>query len=154
MKKSFLLLPLAAFVLVGCSSTSTSSETETTTATPEWQATDSIQVAEMPSSMTQPTIQQPTYNQPSYSAPQPTVGNYGNSTEIIGNCQVVRDAYNKPVYSQIQKGCYTGSTYTVSRDETLFLIGYLTGQTAGQVASLNGISVDTKLKVGQVLRVR
>ncbi|MFZ6085565.1 hypothetical protein ACN46H_12615, partial [Glaesserella parasuis] len=72
MKKSFLLLPLAAVVLAACSS-DTSSETspnvEVTEVGSAWQT--EVQQVGMPSSMTQPTYQpQPTYTPPP--APQPT----------------------------------------------------------------------------------
>ena len=143
MKKSFVVLPLAALVLAGCSSTS--SEVESSVATPEWQ-TDVVQSAEMPSSMSGQTVSQ------SYPAPQ-QVSSSGQS-EIIGNCQVVRDYDNKPIYSQIQKGCYTDSTYTVGKHDTLFLISYLTARTPQKIARLNGLSTTTKLKVGQTLRIR
>lgn len=149
MKKSFLILPLVA-LLSACSTTK--SESESTTSTPEWQ-TDVVQNAEMPTSMTQPTFQQPTY-----SVPQPVSGSYGSaqsgSTEIIGNCQVIRGYDNAPIYAQMQKGCYTANSYTTNKGDTLFLIGFLTGQGAQRIADLNGISVNTKLKTGQVLRVR
>ena len=52
------------------------------------------------------------------------------------------------------KGCYTDSTYTVGAQDTLYLISFLSGSSANQIAQLNGISTSTKLKVGQSLRVR
>lgn len=169
MKKSFLLLPLAAVVLAACSS-DTSSETspnvEVTEVGSAWQT--EVQQVGMPSSMTQPTYQpQPTYipppaPQPTYQpAPQPTYNqpsnvqtNYGGQSEVVGSCNVVRDGSNAPIYSQIQKGCYTDSTYTVGKHDTLFLVAYLTGQTPNQIAALNNLSTATPLKVGQVLRVK
>lgn len=148
MKKSLFLLSLVTAV-TGCTNSSSTSA-EVSDASTAWQ-TD-VQTTEMPSTMTQPVYQQPTY-----SAPQPVAGSYGSTgynTEIVGSCQVVRDSANKPIYAQIQKGCYTDSTYTVGQYDTLFLIGYLTGSNAQQIASLNGISTTSKLKVGSVLRVR
>ena len=159
MKKSFLLLPLAAAVLTACSSNTseTSPNVEVTEAGSAWQT--EVQQVEMPSSMTQPSYQaqQPTYTpvpQPTYSQPSYGQTNVGGASEMVGNCNVVRDSNNTPIYSQIQKGCYTDSSYTVGKHDTWFLVAYLTGQTANQLATLNNLSTATPLKVGQVLRVR
>lgn len=149
MKKSLVLLSFITLAIASCTSNSASetiSNAEVTDASTAWQ-TD-VQQAQMPSGMTQPT-----YQTPNYSVPQPISSSYGN-TETIGNCQVVRDAANKPIYSQIQKGCYTDSTYTVGAHDTLYLIGYLTGTNANQIATMNGLNPTAKLKVGKVLRVR
>lgn len=167
MKKSLFVLSLVSFALAGCSNNSgdTASNVEMTEANATWQSADSIQTAPMPASMNQ-SIPQPTYQQPTYSAPQPIsaapaptpmpVANsgYGSQVENVGNCQVVRDGNNAPIYSQITKGCYTDGSYTVGKSDTLYLIGYLTGTSASQIASLNGLSANSPLKVGQVLRVR
>lgn len=148
MKKSLFLLSLVAFAVAGCTNNSTTAETtnaEVTDASTAWQ-TD-VQSAPMPSTMSQPTV-----SAPAYSAPQ-SMPSYGNA-ESVGNCQVVRDAANKPIYSQIQKGCYTDSQYTVGAHDTLYLIGYLTGTNASQIASMNNLNPAAKLPVGKVLRVR
>lgn len=159
MKKSFFLLPLVvAFTLAGCNST-TSSEVETSDAvntantSGTWQPAD-IQPTSMPSSMNQP-VSQPTYGAsttPSYNTSANS--SYSNSTESVGNCQVIRDTSGTPVYAQMTKGCYTDSTYTVGAHDTLYLISFLSGTSPSQIASLNNISTTTKLKVGQLLRVR
>lgn len=159
MKKSFFLLPLVvAFTLAGCNST-TSSEVETSDAvntantSGSWQPAD-IQPTAMPSSMNQP-VSQPTYGAsttPSYNTSANS--SYSNSTESIGNCQVIRDTSGTPVYAQMTKGCYTDSTYTVGAHDTLYLISFLSGTSPSQIASLNNMSTTTKLKVGQSLRVR
>lgn len=160
MKKSFFLLPLVvAFTLAGCNST-TSSEVETASdavntanTSGAWQPAD-IQPTSMPSSMNQP-VSQPTYGAsttPSYNTSANS--SYSNSTESIGNCQVIRDTSGTPVYAQMTKGCYTDSTYTVGAQDTLYLISFLSGTSPSQIASLNNISTTTKLKVGQSLRVR
>lgn len=159
MKKSFFLLPLVvAFTLAGCNST-TSSEVETSDAvntantSGTWQPAD-IQPTSMPSSMNQP-VSQPTYGAsttPSYNTSANS--SYSNSTESVGNCQVIRDTSGTPVYAQMTKGCYTDSTYTVGAHDTLYLISFLSGTSPSQIASLNNISTTTKLKVGQSLRVR
>ncbi|EFN01716.1 LysM peptidoglycan-binding domain-containing protein [Actinobacillus pleuropneumoniae] len=147
-----------------------------TTALPSWQATDSIQSVEMPASMASApprTIEQNTaynnqtaYTQPVNSVPQQPVvqtpvqsapsytSESGAGSNMIGNCRVVRDALGAPVYAEITKGCYTDSSYTVGKSDTMYLISYLTGQTPAQIAALNNLSVESKLHVGQILRVR
>ena len=160
MKKSFFLLPLVvAFTLAGCNSTN-SSEVETASdavntanTSGAWQPAD-IQPTSMPSSMNQP-VSQPTYGAsttPSYNTSANS--SYSNSTESVGNCQVIRDTSGTPVYAQMTKGCYTDSTYTVGAHDTLYLISFLSGTSPSQIASLNNISTTTKLKVGQSIRVR
>lgn len=159
MKKSLFLLSLISVTLTACSS-DTSSETqnnaEVVDASTAWQ-TD-VQPAMMPSSMSQPSYQpqpMPSYQPqplPTYSQPQPISTGYQN--EQVGSCQVVRDAADKPIYAQIQKGCYTDSHYTVGVKDTLFLIGYLTGTSATQIADMNQLNPQAKLPVGKVLRVR
>lgn len=161
MKKSLFVLSLVSFALVGCSNNSSDSGVvETTDANATWQSADSIQTAPMPASMGQPTYQQPIYSAPQpisaipAPTPMPVSSGYGNQVESVGNCQVVRDGNNAPIYSQITKGCYTESSYTVGKSDTLFLVGYLTGTSASHIANLNGLSATSPLKVGQVLRVR
>lgn len=150
MKKSLFLLSLITFAVAGCTNNSTTAENSTADvadASTAWQ-TD-VQSTQMPSTMTQPT-----YNAPTYSAPQPLPTAYNGQAESVGNCQVVRDAAGKPIYAQIQKGCYTDSQYTVGAQDTLYLIGYLTGTSASQIAGMNGLNPSAKLPVGKVLRVR
>ncbi|MDD0823462.1 LysM domain-containing protein [Mannheimia sp. AT1] len=161
MKKSLLVLSLASLALVGCSNTSgesSSSNVEMAEANATWQAADSIQTAPMPSTMNQPIATPPAYQtpapQPISAVPAPVATNYGSQVENVGNCQVVRDGNNAPIYAQITKGCYTDSSYTVGKSDTLYLIGYLTGTSANHIATLNGLNTNAPLKVGQVLRVR
>ncbi|WP_018650804.1 LysM peptidoglycan-binding domain-containing protein [Actinobacillus capsulatus] len=179
MKKSLLLLPL--MVSLGLTACNSSSESEasvaeagssTTSAIPTWQSSETIQATDMPASMssapthtigqtsttynTIPTTyntapQAVTQSQPVAVQPQPASV---AQSETIGNCQVVRDSMGTPVYAQMIKGCYTDSSYTVGKRDTMYLISYLTGQTPTQIAALNNISTTTKLQVGQVLRVR
>ena len=171
MKKSSFLLPLvAAFALVGCTSNNASEADSgavvenavgsTNMNNGGWQSGDITPTA-MPSSMSQP-VSAPTYGAsapvtttraPS-TAPVAAPTTYGANTETGGNCQVVRNADGTPVYAQMTKGCYTDSTYTVGAQDTLYLISFLSGSSANQIAQLNGISTSTKLKVGQSLRVR
>lgn len=165
MKKSLFALSIMSFALAGCSTNSSESSVssvETTDANATWQSADNIQIAPMPDSMNQPVAVQPV--QPVYSTPQPITAapapmpvsnnSYASQVENVGNCQVVRDGNNAPIYSQITKGCYTDSSYRVGKSDTLYLIGYLTGTSAGHIAKLNGLSANSALKVGQVLRVR
>lgn len=158
MKKSLFLLSLITLAVAGCSNNNggaevASANADVVDASTAWQT--EVQSAPMPSSMSQPTYQppKPTYQAPAatptYSAPQ----SYGNS-ETVGACNVVRDADNKPIYAQIQKGCYTDSQYTVGAQDTLYLIGYLTGTNANQIAAMNNLNPSAKLPVGKVLRVR
>lgn len=161
MKKSLFVLSLVSFAVAGCSNTSgesTSSNAEMAEANATWQSADNIQTVPMPSSMNQPVVvSQPTYQapQPISAAPAPVEStNYNSQVENVGNCQVVRDGNNAPIYAQITKGCYTDSSYTVGKSDTLYLIGYLTGTSANHIATLNGLSATSSLKVGQVLRVR
>ncbi|AFU19643.1 LysM peptidoglycan-binding domain-containing protein [Actinobacillus suis] len=179
MKKSLLLLPL--MVSLGLTACNSSSESEasvaeagssTTSAIPTWQSSETIQATDMPASMSSapthtigqaPMTQntpQATYGsvsqpvqQPQPVAVQPQAASVAQS-ETVGNCQVVRDSMGTPVYAQMVKGCYTDSSYTVGKSDTMYLISYLTGQTPAQIAALNNISTTTKLQVGQVLRVR
>ncbi|WGE52256.1 LysM peptidoglycan-binding domain-containing protein [Actinobacillus equuli] len=180
MKKSLLLLPLmVSLALTACNSSSESEASvaeatgsSTTSAIPTWQSAETIQATDMPASMSSApthTIGQTsttynttptTYNTAPQAVPQSqpvAVQSQPTSvaqSETIGNCQVVRDSMGTPVYAQMIKGCYTDSSYTVGKSDTMYLISYLTGQTPAQIAALNNISTTTKLQVGQVLRVR
>lgn len=160
MKKSLFVVSLISFALAGCSSNSeesSSSTIETADANATWQAADSIQIAPMPNSMNQPVTPQPVYQaapQPITAMPAPVTTNYNSQVENIGTCQVVRNGNNAPIYSQITKGCYTDNSYTVGKSDTFYLIGYLTGTSANHIATLNGLNINSPLKVGQVLRVR
>ncbi|WP_439259221.1 LysM peptidoglycan-binding domain-containing protein [Lonepinella sp. BR2930] len=156
MKKSLFVLPLASFALIGC--TNSSSSTDATSSSEVVDVSEpyaNVQPTEMPSTMGQPNTQyqQPTYNQPTYDQPASNNNASGNA-EQVGNCSVVRDSTNTPVYSQIQKGCYTGSTYTVGKYDTLYLISYLSGKSINEIVSLNGLSSTAKLTVGSTLRLR
>lgn len=155
MKKSFLIFPFIALGLTACNTGSSESSTAEITSvnTPSWQSPD-VQSAPMPSSMTQPSYQpqQVAQNVPQ-ALPQSAQPSYGAS-ETVGNCQVVRDGANSPIYAQIQKGCYTDASYTVGKHDTVFLVAYLSGKTVAQIASLNQLSAPYQLKMGQVLRLR
>ncbi|MDH2927827.1 LysM peptidoglycan-binding domain-containing protein [Lonepinella koalarum] len=161
MKKSLFVLPLVAFALVGCTNSSTTDATSSYEVVDVSEPYANVQPTEMPNTMEQPDgqYQQPTYSQPAYNQTtynQQTSSSYNTSgnAEQVGNCTVVRDGTNTPVYSQIQKGCYTGSTYTVGKYDTLYLISYLSGKSINEIADLNGISSMAKLSVGSTLRLR
>ncbi|MDH2998403.1 hypothetical protein A1D22_10370 [Pasteurellaceae bacterium LFhippo2] len=158
--KKFMLLPLvAAIALTACTNNSTSESATVSDANTSWQS--EVQQTEMPASMTSTTYSAPqqTYSAPqqTYSAPQQVysqpAASYG-ATETVGNCQVIRGADNAPVYSQMQKGCYTDSTYTVGKSDTVYLVSFLTGTSVSKIASLNNLSQPYQLRVGQSLRVR
>lgn len=163
MKKYVFLLSTFTLALTACSNNNKEAAGAeiTSVGAPAWQT--EVQSAEMPSSMTQPTYQpsyQPTYAPqpapvPAMPAPaaQPMPQAY-NQSESIGNCQVVRDGNNAPIYAQIQKGCYTEANYTVGKHDTVFLVAYLSGKSVSELAALNQLSQPYQLKPGQVLRLR
>lgn len=165
MKKSLLMLSLLAFGLAGCNSGSsdTTAAEITSAGTPDWQNPE-IQQAPMPSTMTQPSYQAPQAvqnipqplgqgAQPSYGMPQTAQGGM-KQNETVGNCQVIRDGANSPIYAQIQKGCYTDASYTVGKQDTVFLIAYLSGTSVSDIARLNHLVPPYQLKMGQVLRLK
>lgn len=158
MKKSFLLIPAIALTLSGCSLfNSTASDTATTaeetventtgaaveTANAGWQ--NGTQAA---GNAANQTVQAGTQ------AVQSTTTVATQAAQTAGSIYVPRDTEGKPIYSQITKGSYTGSTYTVQEGDTLYLISYLSGKDVATIANLNGISSTSKLKVGQVLNLQ
>lgn len=139
-----------------------------------WQS--DIQSTSMPSSMTTTPVQTgsqsiPT-SQPVASIPQPVVNNPviteqpaqpTTTTKIVKktktvekkvdqNFEIPRDANNAPVYNQIQKGFYDGSTYTVRKGDTMFLIAYIVGKDVKEIAALNNMSEPYQLNVGQKIK--
>lgn len=168
MKKSLLILPFIALGLTACNTTSSESTAAEITSvnTPSWQNPE-LQSAPMPSSMTQASypatqvsqnVPQPIgqmANQPTYGMGTGQVGQgQAPQNETIGNCQVVRDGTNSPIYAQIQKGCYTQASYTVGKHDTVFLVAYLAGKSVADIASLNQLVPPYQLKMGQVLRLK
>lgn len=138
-----------------------------------WQS--DIQSAPMPSSMNTPvqTIPQPVSTpQPVATVPQPVITNPviteqppqpTTTTKIVKktktvekkvdqNFEIPRDANNAPMYSQIQKGFYDGSTYTVRKGDTMFLIAYIVGKDVKEIAALNNMSEPYQLNVGQKIK--
>ncbi|WGE31482.1 murein hydrolase activator NlpD [Actinobacillus genomosp. 2] len=180
MKKSFLLLPLAALILTACSSNAPApvvSATDSTELSPGvmqpvsgtapttygWQS--DIQPVSMPSSMGSAPIATPVASQPVVTNPviteqpsQPqTTTKVVKKTKTVEkkvnqNFEIPRDANNALVYSQIQKGFYDGSTYTVRKGDTMFLIAYIIGKDVKEIASLNNMSEPYQLTVGQKLK--
>ncbi len=147
MKKSFLVFPIIALTLAGCT-TYTPSSTEGTipvveTANPSWQNTTEV--------VEQPVYQQPvqTVQQPVY---QPQVVQQVQNTGAVFN--VPRDSEGKPIYSQIVKGSYTGDTYIVQKGDTLFFISYLAGKNKMEIARLNNLNYPYPLSIGQVLKLK
>lgn len=180
MKKLFLLLPIATLVLTACSSNdpapvvSAKDSTElrpgvmqpvssTAPTTYGWQS--DIQPASMPTSMGNAPAAMPTVSQPVVTNPviaeqpvQPqTTTKIVKKTKTVEkkvnqNFEIPRDANNAPVYSQIQKGFYDGSTYTVRKGDTMFLIAYIVGKDVKEIAALNNMSEPYQLTVGQKLK--
>ena len=181
MKKHFLILPLTASILAACSANSPapvvnasgSSElspgimqpVEGTGASNNmgWQTTD-IQPVSMPNTMNTPAVSAPSY-QPTTAQPpviqqpvQPqTITKVVKKTKTVEkkvdqNFEIPRDANNAPIYSQIQKGFYDGSTYIVRKGDTMFLIAYVIGKDVKEIAALNNMSEPYQLTVGQKLK--
>ncbi|STO63716.1 outer membrane antigenic lipoprotein B [Haemophilus parahaemolyticus] len=181
MKKHFLILPLTASILAACSANSPapvvnasgSSElspgimqpVEGTGASNNmgWQTAD-IQPVSMPNTMNTPAVSAPSY-QPTTAQPpviqqpvQPqTITKVVKKTKTVEkkvdqNFEIPRDANNVPIYSQIQKGFYDGSTYTVRKGDTMFLIAYVIGKDVKEIATLNNMSEPYQLTVGQKLK--
>ncbi|QIW16711.1 hypothetical protein A4G20_10405 [Pasteurellaceae bacterium RH1A] len=67
--------------------------------------------------------------------------------------EIPRDANNKPVYGQINKGFYNGQTYTVRKGDTMYLIGYISGKDVNEIARLNNMSEPFQLAVGQKIKL-
>ncbi len=181
MKKSFLLLPLAALVLTACGSNTPApvvnadgadlspgvmqpvSGTGAADNSYGWQ-TD-VQSTSMPTTMTTPTYTPPA-PQPVYQAPQPVAQPKPTTVEkpkatttkttkkqVPQDFTIPRDENNAPIYSQIDKGFYNGDTYTVRKGDTMFLIAYIAGKDVKEVAALNNMSEPYQLRVGQTLKL-
>lgn len=176
MQKKFLLLPLVAAILSACNS-STPAPVETAKDSTElspslptpvagtgattygWQS--DIQPASMPTTMpSAPTVSQPVVTNPVITE-QPAQPTTTTKTvkrtktvqkKVDQNFEIPRDANNAPLYNQIQKGFYDGSTYTVRKGDTMFLIAYIIGKDVKELAALNNMSEPYQLSVGQKLK--
>lgn len=136
-----------------------------------WQS--DVQSAPMPSSMSTPvqTMPQPVAAPQPVATPQPITNPViteqppqpTTTTKIVKktktvekkvdqNFEIPRDANNAPMYNQIQKGFYDGSTYTVRKGDTMFLIAYIVGKDVKEIAALNNMSEPYQLSVGQKLK--
>ncbi|OBW93138.1 membrane protein [Gallibacterium genomosp. 3] len=182
MKQSFLLLPVLAAILAGCSSNNSAPvEDADGTLTPgimqsvgndsnsTWEP--QVQQQQMPTDMmatpaATPTQQQPvTQSQPTYQQPAPAAAPVATPKPVAtpapaAKQQVSQDftiprnpQTNAPDYSKIDKGFYKGSTYTVRKGDTMFLIAYISGMDVRDLAALNNIPEPYKLSVGQTLKV-
>lgn len=175
MKKHFLLLPVVAAILTACSSNNPApvvSASDSSVLSPGvmqpvssnaggggWQSAD-IQPTAMPSSMGSTVPATPVVNNPviteQSSQPQTTTKIVKKTKtvekQVDQNFSIPRDAKNAPVYSQIQKGFYEGSTYTVRKGDTMFLIAYIVGKDVKEIAALNNMSEPYQLTVGQKLK--
>lgn len=183
MKQSFLLLPVLAAILAGCSSNNSAPvEDADGTLTPgimqsvgndsnsTWEP--QVQQQQMPTDMmatpaATPTQQQPVTQQPqpTYQQPAPAAAPVATPKPVAtpapaAKQQVSQDftiprnpQTNAPDYSKIDKGFYKGSTYTVRKGDTMFLIAYISGMDVRDLAALNNIPEPYKLSVGQTLKV-
>lgn len=179
MKKSFLLLPITIAVLAACSSNSPAPvESADGTLSPGMmQPVDSpsmggnatwepqIQQSNVPNSMNAPMPQapaqsapqpnfQPTYQPQPVQKPQPTPAVQNKPQQTSQDFTIPRNpTTNAPDYSQINKGFYKGSTYTVRKGDTMFLIAYISGLDVKELAALNNMKEPYNLSVGQTLKV-
>lgn len=171
MNTSRFVLPAMMLLVSACTTTpevQTGAEV-TSAGIPSWQSPD-LQPIPMPTTMTQPGYQ-PTYQpipqpvpvpapvpQPSYqSTPQPSLPAtqaINATTEMVGQCHIVRDMHGKPLYAQMQKGCYRDATYLVGKSDTLFFIAFLAGKSPQEISALNNLSSAVPLKIGQQLRLK
>ncbi|WKS99501.1 murein hydrolase activator NlpD [Gallibacterium salpingitidis] len=180
MKQSFLLVPVLAAILAGCSSNNSAPvEDADGTLTPgimqsvgndsnsTWEP--QVQQQQMPTDMMattpaatstptqQPVSQpQPTYQQPApvTTTPKPVATAPAAKQQISQDFTIPRNPQtNAPDYSKIDKGFYKGSTYTVRKGDTMFLIAYISGMDVRDLAALNNIPEPYKLSVGQTLKV-
>ena len=176
MQKRFILLPLVASILTACSANSPApvenakdsnvlspslpTPVEGTSGTTYgWQS--DIQPSGAPvTPVTQTTVTQPNVVNPVITE-QPAQPTTTTKTvkrtktvqkKVDQNFDIPRDANNAPVYSQIKKGFYDGSTYTVRKGDTMFLIAYIIGKDVKELAALNGMSEPYQLSVGQKLK--
>lgn len=163
MKKSFLLLPLAAF-LAACQSNGPAPVVNADgsgAAYPSnnpnggWQT--EVEAAPMPSNMNtlpaaQPVYQPPVQPQPVYTPPSKPAAPVAKKS-VPQNFVIPRDEKNLPIYSQIDKGFYNGDSYTVRKGDTMFLIAYIAGKDVSEIAALNNMSEPYQLRVGQTLKL-
>ena len=178
MKKSFLLIPIAAAVLSACTtnkpapvesvdgslSPGVMQPVDNTGATGStWEP--QVQQGTMPVGMDAPVVQQPVASQVQIPQPAQTpvsqpVQQTAQATAQHAAAQVSQDfeiprnpQTNAPDYSKIDKGFYKGSSYTVRKGDTMFLIAYISGMDVKELAAMNNMSEPYNLGVGQVLKL-
>ncbi|MDP8078473.1 LysM peptidoglycan-binding domain-containing protein [Phocoenobacter skyensis] len=148
MKKLFLLFPMTALTLAGCSTYSPAMEDEDVLPPPP----PAIETTNVGWQNTETTVYTPTQvESPIYQEETTPATSVSQNTQTI---TIPRDAEGRPDYSQMTKGSYTGSTYTVQKGDTLFLISYLSGQDVNTLARLNNLNQTYSLTIGQVLKLR
>ncbi len=76
------------------------------------------------------------------------------STLRVGQKLKVSGSASKTAPAQTSSSAKGGSTYTVRRGDTLYRIAKRNGTTVKKICQLNGISENSKLRVGQKLRVK
>lgn len=176
MQKRFILLPLVASILTACSANSPApvenakdsnvlspslpTPVEGTSGTTYgWQSDIQPSSAPVtpvtPTTVTQPNVVNPVITEQPAQPTTTTKTVKRTKTvqkKVDQNFDIPRDANNAPVYSQIKKGFYDGSTYTVRKGDTMFLIAYIIGKDVKELAALNGMSEPYQLSVGQKLK--
>ena len=175
MKKSFLLIPIAAAVLSACTTSKPApvesvdgslspgimQPVDNTGATGStWEP--QVQQGIMPVGMDAPVVQQPVASQVQIPQPVQTpvsqpVQQTAQATaqhaaaQVSQNFEIPRNPQtNAPDYSKIDKGFYKGSSYTVRKGDTMFLIAYISGMDVKELAAINNMSEPYNLGVGQV----
>ena len=172
MKKSFLLIPMAVVLLSACSSSTTPAPVESVDGTlspgmmqpvdgaisgSSWEP--QVQQGTMPFDMNTPVLPQqttPQIKQPMSvsQSVQPQQAVTQQVQKVSQNFEIPRNpTTNAPDYSKIDKGFYKGSSYTVRKGDTMFLIAYISGMDVKELAALNNMAEPYTLKVGQTLKV-
>lgn len=78
-------------------------------------------------------------------------------TQQVQQCEatqpfvIPRGTDNKPIYSRITKGSYKAKNYVVQQGDTFYLLGYLSGTSAEEVARINRMNVNDVLSPGTVV---
>ncbi|RIY31879.1 peptidoglycan DD-metalloendopeptidase family protein [Psittacicella gerlachiana] len=94
-------------------------------------------------------------NAGNYNAPVTTVttNQVNQACEATQPFVIPRGADNKPIYSRIVKGSYKAKNYVVQQSDTFYLLGYLTGTSAEEIARINNMNVNSVLTPGTVVVV-
>ena len=156
MNKNY-LLPLTLLVLAACQSQKAPESPATVATSTAYDLQTEVQSAEMPSSMNMPSLTQNIPAPQPISMPQPVANTVSTAKQTLSQAEdffIPRDASGKPIYSQMTKGSYSNSHYTVQKGDTMYLIGFISGKGAEEIARLNNLTYPYALSVGQTLKLR